>query len=115
VVARNTVRPVRLHQLLRSQDLSLTGSDVGARGPGGLADLLELARAESLCDQRDLLWRDAEPVQRVPGQLDRELLFAEHHLVRTGLSQNIGRVARVRAGDDADPLVRPPGDLNDTP
>src|SRR5437899_1489746 len=45
VVPREPDRPVHLQQSLRTQDLSLAGTDMGARPADGLAGLLELAHA----------------------------------------------------------------------
>src|SRR6185436_20729364 len=79
----------------------------------GLPGLLELARAQAPSDQRDLLRRHTEPVQRVAGHLAGELFLAEHHLIRASLSKIVGRVAGVRTRHDADALVRAPRVLDD--
>ena len=53
-------------------------------------------------------------MKRVPGHLDRQLLLAEDHLIRTGLLEIVGRVARVGSRHDAEALVRPARVLDDT-
>src|SRR5439155_12243374 len=70
--------------------------------------LFELARAESSRNERDLLRRDAEPVERIAGHLDGELFLSEDDLVRARLAQVVRRVARVRPRNNAEALVRTP-------
>src|SRR2546428_660729 len=65
-------------------------------------------RAQSWRKEGDLLRRDAEPVERVPGHLDRELFLSEDDLVRARLAQVVRGLTRVRPRDNAEALVRSP-------
>src|SRR2546428_5950273 len=72
----------------------------------------ESARAQSARDERDLLRRHAQPVQRVAGHLDRELLLAEYDLVRAGFPQVVGGFPAMRPRNHADALVGAPRHLD---
>src|SRR2546427_7961362 len=72
-------------------------------------------RAQPARDQRDLLRRHTEPMQRVSRHLDRELFLAEHDFIRAGFPQVLRGILAVRAGDDANALVGAARDLDHSP